>query len=55
MYAERLVELAVALGFDGWLLNMEVSLDVGEIPNLIEFISHLTKRMHSSVPGSLVI
>ncbi|XP_059666788.1 cytosolic endo-beta-N-acetylglucosaminidase 1-like isoform X2 [Cornus florida] len=55
MYAERLTELAVALGFDGWLLNMEVGLDVGQIPNLKEFIIHLTSTMHSSMPGSLVI
>ncbi|PSS33281.1 Cytosolic endo-beta-N-acetylglucosaminidase [Actinidia chinensis var. chinensis] len=55
MYAERLTELATALGFDGWLINMEVDLDVRQIPNLKEFISHLTKTMHSSVPGSLVI
>ncbi|XP_059666790.1 cytosolic endo-beta-N-acetylglucosaminidase 1-like [Cornus florida] len=55
VYAERLTELAVALGFDGWLINMEVKLDVEQIPNLKECISHLTKTMHSSVPGSLVI
>ncbi|KAJ8537248.1 hypothetical protein K7X08_035649 [Anisodus acutangulus] len=55
MYAERLSELAVALGFDGWLVNMEVSMDVGQIPNLKEFVSHLTQSMHSLVPGSLVI
>ncbi|KAK1409381.1 hypothetical protein QVD17_35907 [Tagetes erecta] len=55
MYAERLSELAVALGFDGWLINMEVSLNVEKIPILKEFVSHLTKVMHSSVPGSLVI
>ncbi|XP_059666789.1 cytosolic endo-beta-N-acetylglucosaminidase 1-like [Cornus florida] len=55
MYAERLTELAVALGFDGWLINMEVRLDVGQIPNMKEFISQLTKTMHSSMPGSLVI
>ncbi|CAK7325923.1 unnamed protein product [Dovyalis caffra] len=54
-YAELLSELAVALGFDGWLLNMEVELDSGQIPNLKEFISHLTQTMHSSLPGSLVI
>ncbi|KAE8726767.1 hypothetical protein F3Y22_tig00006230pilonHSYRG00011 [Hibiscus syriacus] len=48
-------ELAVAWGFDGWLLNMEVDLDIGQIPNLKEFISRLTQTMHSSVPGSLVI
>ncbi|XP_002273683.3 cytosolic endo-beta-N-acetylglucosaminidase 1 isoform X5 [Vitis vinifera] len=55
MYAERLTELAVALGFDGWLINMEVALAKGQIPNLKEFVSHLTQTMHSSMPGSLVI
>nr|GME12668.1 cytosolic endo-beta-N-acetylglucosaminidase 1-like isoform X1 [Ipomoea batatas] len=55
MYAERLTELAVALSFDGWLINMEVKLDAGQIPNLIEFVNHLTETMHSSVPESLVI
>ncbi|XP_059301860.1 cytosolic endo-beta-N-acetylglucosaminidase 1-like isoform X2 [Lycium ferocissimum] len=55
MYAERLSELAAALGFDGWLVNMEVSVDVRQIPNLKEFVSHLTESMHSLVPGSLVI
>ncbi|KAF7816514.1 cytosolic endo-beta-N-acetylglucosaminidase 1 [Senna tora] len=55
MYAERLAELAAALGFDGWLLNMEVDLDPGQISNLKEFVNHLTLTMHSSVPGSLVI
>ncbi|KAI3799929.1 hypothetical protein L1987_35235 [Smallanthus sonchifolius] len=54
-YAERLSELAFALGFDGWLINMEVSLNVEKIPILKEFVSHLTQVMHSSVPGSLVI
>ncbi|KAF3632042.1 Cytosolic endo-beta-N-acetylglucosaminidase 2 [Capsicum annuum] len=55
MYAEQLSELAAALGFDGWLVNMEVSLDVEQISNLKEFVSHLTQSMHSLVPGSLVI
>nr|GEU75663.1 cytosolic endo-beta-N-acetylglucosaminidase 1 [Tanacetum cinerariifolium] len=55
MYAERLSELAVALGFDGWLINMEVSLEIAKIPILTHFVSHLTKIMHSSMPGSLVI
>ncbi|KAK1355099.1 Mannosyl-glycoprotein endo-beta-N-acetylglucosaminidase [Heracleum sosnowskyi] len=55
MYAERLTELAVSLGFDGWLINMEVEVDIGQIPNLKEFVSHLTRTMHSSKAGSLVI
>ncbi|KAI3908462.1 hypothetical protein MKX01_009264 [Papaver californicum] len=52
---KRLSELAVALGFDGWLINIEVQLDVKQIPNMKEFVNHLTKTMHSSMPGSLVI
>ncbi|OIV97436.1 hypothetical protein TanjilG_16197 [Lupinus angustifolius] len=55
MYAERLVELASALGFDGWLINMEVNLDKGQISNLKEFVNHLSITMHSAVPGSLVL
>ncbi|XP_012086781.1 cytosolic endo-beta-N-acetylglucosaminidase 1 isoform X1 [Jatropha curcas] len=55
IYAERLAELAVALGFDGWLINMEINLEVEQIHNLKEFVSHLTRTMHSSLPGSLVI
>ncbi|MED6176780.1 hypothetical protein PIB30_091545 [Stylosanthes scabra] len=55
MYAQRLAELASHLGFDGWLLNMEVSLESDQIPNLKEFVKDLTLTMHSSVPGSLVI
>ncbi|KAG9141581.1 hypothetical protein Leryth_023959 [Lithospermum erythrorhizon] len=53
MYAKRLAELALGLGFDGWLINMEVK--IKHVPNLKEFISHLTQMMHSSVPGSLII
>ncbi|KAK1270628.1 hypothetical protein QJS04_geneDACA005982 [Acorus gramineus] len=55
LYAERLTELADALGFDGWLINMEVKLKVDKIPILKEFVNHLTQTMHASVEGSLVI
>ncbi|RDX88412.1 Cytosolic endo-beta-N-acetylglucosaminidase 1 [Mucuna pruriens] len=55
MYAKLLAELAVNLGFDGWLLNMEVSLKPEQIANLKEFVNHLSLTTHSSVPGSLVI
>lgn len=36
-------------------INFEVKLDIDLINNLKEFVNHLTKIMHSSVPGSLVI
>ncbi|CAA7392864.1 unnamed protein product [Spirodela intermedia] len=55
MYAERLVEISTSLGFDGWLINMEVELDLMQIPILMEFLSHLTQTMHAAVPGSLII
>ncbi|XP_008454832.3 cytosolic endo-beta-N-acetylglucosaminidase 1-like [Cucumis melo] len=55
MYAERLTELSMALGFDGWLLNMEISVSLEQVTHLKEFVSHLTQSMHSKLPGSLVI
>ncbi|XP_009122391.1 cytosolic endo-beta-N-acetylglucosaminidase 2 isoform X2 [Brassica rapa] len=55
MYAERLAELATSLGFDGWLINIENEIDKEQVPILMEFVSHLTKVLHLSTPGSLVI
>ncbi|ANM65635.1 Glycosyl hydrolase family 85 [Arabidopsis thaliana] len=55
MYAERLAELATALGFDGWLINIENDIDEEQIPNMKEFVSHLKKVLHLSTPGALVI
>ncbi|CAL9220358.1 unnamed protein product [Arabidopsis halleri] len=55
MYAERLAELATALGFDGWLINIENEVDEEQIPNMKEFVSHLKKVLHLSTPGALVI
>lgn len=55
MYADRLTELAIELGFDGWLINMEVKLDLEQVTHLKEFVDHLTVSMHESLPGSLVI
>ncbi|KAF8106576.1 hypothetical protein N665_0137s0028 [Sinapis alba] len=55
MYAERLAELATSLGFDGWLINIENEIDEEQIPNMKEFVSHLTKVLHLSTPEALVI
>ncbi|XP_031497779.1 cytosolic endo-beta-N-acetylglucosaminidase 1-like [Nymphaea colorata] len=55
MYAARLAELAQRLGFDGWLVNIEVNLSSDQISNLTDFVKQLSLAMHSSVPGSLVI
>ncbi|KAJ4906787.1 Cytosolic endo-beta-N-acetylglucosaminidase 1 [Raphanus sativus] len=37
------------------MINIENVIDQVQIPILKTFVSHLTKAMHSSVPGSLVI
>ncbi|KAJ7568961.1 hypothetical protein O6H91_01G054600 [Diphasiastrum complanatum] len=55
MYALRLAELAQALGFDGWLINIENKIRKDQIGNLIQFVKHLTISMHTLVPSSLVI
>ncbi|XP_043720204.1 cytosolic endo-beta-N-acetylglucosaminidase 1-like isoform X2 [Telopea speciosissima] len=39
----------------GVKINVENRLDSWQIPNMKEFLGHLTNAMHSSVPGSLVI
>ncbi|GER44853.1 cytosolic endo-beta-N-acetylglucosaminidase [Striga asiatica] len=54
-YADRLIEFAVALGFDGWLINLEVDAEPEKILILEEFVSYLTQTLHSKLPGSLVI
>ncbi|XP_042512682.1 cytosolic endo-beta-N-acetylglucosaminidase 1-like isoform X2 [Macadamia integrifolia] len=39
----------------GVKINVENRLDSWLIPNMKEFVGHLTRTMHTSVPGSLVI
>ncbi|THU51665.1 hypothetical protein C4D60_Mb06t33450 [Musa balbisiana] len=39
----------------GVKVNIEVKLDRRQIDNLKEFVGHLSRSMHASVPGSLVI
>ncbi|CAN6921477.1 unnamed protein product [Brassica oleracea] len=36
-------------------INIENEIDEEQIPNLMEFVSHLTKVLHLSTPGALVI
>ncbi|KAG6544599.1 hypothetical protein Mapa_014021 [Marchantia paleacea] len=54
MYASLLAELAQALGFDGWLVNIENKV-IDLVPNLKVFVGQLTDSMHAWVPGSTVI
>ncbi|RID80795.1 hypothetical protein BRARA_A03431 [Brassica rapa] len=36
-------------------INIENEIDKEQVPNLMEFVSHLTKVLHLSTPGSLII
>lgn len=52
---ESLVLIAKTCQFEGWLLNVECSLNARQIPMLKEFVDHLTFRMHQEVPHGTVI
>ncbi|GMH45314.1 hypothetical protein BSKO_13271 [Bryopsis sp. KO-2023] len=52
---DKLIELAVYFGFDGWLLNFEVELNVAKIPALQYFCENLTNRMHETIPHSMIV
>lgn len=39
----------------GWLLNIECSLDEDKIPLLKEFVAYLTRKSHERIPGSMII
>lgn len=52
---ESLVLVAKTCQFEGWLLNVECSLDEGKIPMLKEFVDRLTVRMHQDVPHGIVL
>ncbi|NXT25702.1 ENASE acetylglucosaminidase, partial [Syrrhaptes paradoxus] len=52
---EQLARIAQHYGFDGWLVNVENALSAAAVGNLPPFLRHLTARVHSAVPGGLVI
>lgn len=54
--AKRLANIANKMCFDGWLINIENSLDPDiEVPNMLIFLEALTELMHRAVEGSVVI
>ncbi|NWI54826.1 ENASE acetylglucosaminidase, partial [Calyptomena viridis] len=53
--AEQLARIAQRYGFDGWLVNIENLLSTRAAGNLSPFLRDLTARVHSAVPGGLVI
>ncbi|XP_077643575.1 cytosolic endo-beta-N-acetylglucosaminidase [Lonchura striata] len=53
--AEQLARIAQHYRFDGWLINIENTLSAAAVGNLPLFLQDLTARVHSAVPGGLVI
>ncbi|NWW79239.1 ENASE acetylglucosaminidase, partial [Climacteris rufus] len=53
--AEQLARIAQHYRFDGWLINIENKLSAAAVGNLPPFLRDLTARVHSAVPGGLVI
>uniref|UniRef100_U3KCR6 Cytosolic endo-beta-N-acetylglucosaminidase n=1 Tax=Ficedula albicollis TaxID=59894 RepID=U3KCR6_FICAL len=53
--AEQLARIAQRFRFDGWLVNIENKLSAAAVGNLPLFLRELTARVHSAVPGGLVI
>lgn len=54
-YADKLIDIAVTYGFDGWLLNIENILQDSDIPYLLNFVEYLTKKIKEKIPSGCVI
>lgn len=52
---KALVDLSKRLKFEGWLLNIEVPVDVDKIPMLKYFIERLTHKTHEEISCGKVI
>lgn len=50
-----LVELSKRLKFEGWLLNVEVTVDEEKIPMLKHFVDRLTHKTRKEIPQGMVI
>nr|XP_019959230.1 PREDICTED: cytosolic endo-beta-N-acetylglucosaminidase isoform X1 [Paralichthys olivaceus] len=53
--ADKLVQISCYYGFDGWLINIENSLNEVAVKNTPLFLRYLTDQMHERVSGSLVL
>lgn len=53
--ANALVLIANYCKFDGWLLNVECSLDQSKIEQLRDFVAYLTERTRLAVPNGKII
>jgi mannosyl-glycoprotein endo-beta-N-acetylglucosaminidase len=53
--SKSLVEISTRLKFEGWLLNVEVTVEVNKIPMLKYFVEYLTRITQREVPNGRVI
>lgn len=53
--ANALVLIANYCKFEGWLLNVECSLDKRKIPMLRDFLQYLTERTRAAIPNGKII
>ncbi|XP_044153740.1 cytosolic endo-beta-N-acetylglucosaminidase isoform X1 [Bufo gargarizans] len=53
--ADQMVSLARFYRFDGWLINIENVLSPAAVAQVPLFLSYLTEKLHSQVPGGLVL
>nr|XP_002125915.3 cytosolic endo-beta-N-acetylglucosaminidase-like [Ciona intestinalis]XP_026694401.1 cytosolic endo-beta-N-acetylglucosaminidase-like [Ciona intestinalis] len=53
--ADQMVDIATFYGFDGWLINIENTIELEMIPDVVQFVSYLTLKMHEMNPDAQVI
>ncbi|KAM8824323.1 cytosolic endo-beta-N-acetylglucosaminidase isoform 1-T1 [Synchiropus picturatus] len=53
--ADKLVQISLCYGFDGWLINIENVLSEEAVKNTPLFLRYLSDQMHERIAGSLVL
>lgn len=53
--ADSLVEISKRLKYEGYLLNIEVTVQHDKIPMLKHFIHYLTKKTHEEIPEGIIL
>jgi mannosyl-glycoprotein endo-beta-N-acetylglucosaminidase len=46
---QKLVDIAVYYGFDGYLLNFEAAVEPSQLPNLLQFVTNLTNLLRKAI------
>lgn len=53
--ADSLVEISKRLKFEGYLLNVEVTVQSEKIPMLKHFVHYLTQKTHEEIPEGVIL